>query len=678
MYFNYLQEEYQKGDVDAIYELGLYYYKQGNYSECLKYYENAVEQSHTFALEGIGRCYEKGRGVKQSYETALEFYFKSATLGDAYAQYKVGKFYEEGIGCEKDLQISVDYYARACEAGNFNARDYLQFRQNKSSNEILENYCEFFETLNKNIKSMKDEGLSEYLLGFMYQNGIGVAQDLSQALVWFTKSAEKGNGRGMNSTGFFYRYSVGGVSDHRIGVEWFKKACEEGKDPNGMNSYALSLRDGVGCQVDISLSGKWFYEGMKYENSHCFYNITTEAEAYKNTEYEVTPKLYFLYMKKCAWNHNPYGHFGVLKVFKNFEFTENSYMDHKKFYEHTMKMHKQKSHFRASSEVIEFDKIQYCLRKKDSLPNIRDILLEPNFDINKTFSNNETALFEVVKHNKESTETIALLLDYGADPEMTNSENKKVYELENVNQNLTNLILSYNSIVDDFEQYWKSEIGVDVNIQGIKAHKWWIEQRMKTKLQDKDYENLEIFYQTEIKVWLDWVYTGRVKNSEIIEKICSKINVKWSKRIGKMGILEDLKDLYADDDSKDFIVLVQEEEDDDEEDEDEDEDTDDDYVDIPAHKFILQVRSKLFRELIESNQLQSKKFYHFDQIQIESFETIIEFFYTDYISISADSNVKEVIKDLTYGVKYFKLNENSVLMRRIEKIERESMTNEKK
>jgi TPR repeat protein len=66
-------------------------------------------------------------------------------------------------------------------------------------------------------------------LGFMYANGRGgLPKDDVQAVSWFRRAADAGDGLGMNSLGLMYRGGRGGLpKDDVEAVSWYRKAEDE-------------------------------------------------------------------------------------------------------------------------------------------------------------------------------------------------------------------------------------------------------------------------------------------------------------------------------------------------------------------------------------------------------------------------------------------------------------------
>ena len=62
----------------------------------------------------------------------------------------------------------------------------------------------------------------------MSYKGLGVEQDYTKALEWFTKSAEQGNATAQVSLGYMYSHGEGVEQDYAKALEWYLKAAEKG------------------------------------------------------------------------------------------------------------------------------------------------------------------------------------------------------------------------------------------------------------------------------------------------------------------------------------------------------------------------------------------------------------------------------------------------------------------
>lgn len=100
----------------------------------------------------LGRAYEYGDGIRQSYPRAMKWFRRSADYGIAEAMVEIGNMYRCGSGVRKDSAEAERWYRKADE--------------------------------------LKDE-MAGFYLGMMYENGHGVARSHEKALDWFKKTAEQ-------------------------------------------------------------------------------------------------------------------------------------------------------------------------------------------------------------------------------------------------------------------------------------------------------------------------------------------------------------------------------------------------------------------------------------------------------------------------------------------------------
>ena len=65
----------------AGFDEGFDAYKKGNYAVALKEFKKVAEKGNASAQFGIGRMYDNGEGVPQSYKQAVVWYTKAAEHG---------------------------------------------------------------------------------------------------------------------------------------------------------------------------------------------------------------------------------------------------------------------------------------------------------------------------------------------------------------------------------------------------------------------------------------------------------------------------------------------------------------------------------------------------------------------------------------------------------------------
>ena len=62
----------------------------------------------------------------------------------------------------------------------------------------------------------------------MYENGLGVPQDNTEAVSWYRKAAEQGNVHAQSNLGNMYANGKGVPQDYAEAARWYRKATEQG------------------------------------------------------------------------------------------------------------------------------------------------------------------------------------------------------------------------------------------------------------------------------------------------------------------------------------------------------------------------------------------------------------------------------------------------------------------
>ena len=113
----------------------------------------------------LGRLYQQGLLIPQSYEDAAFWYRKAADQGNAFGEYALGVLYLKGQGVQQDYTEAAKWFGKSAERGN---------------------------------------GQAQFELGDCYAKGQGVVQNNEEAAKWWRKSADQGNMAGQSSLGYLY------------------------------------------------------------------------------------------------------------------------------------------------------------------------------------------------------------------------------------------------------------------------------------------------------------------------------------------------------------------------------------------------------------------------------------------------------------------------------------------
>ena len=100
-------------DAKAIYKEAKALCDAKNYAQAIPLLRVAAEKGHKKAQYRLGRCYDKGHGVKEDNKQAFLWYSKAATKGYAKAQYQLGRCYLKGKGTGADRKKAKTWLIKA-------------------------------------------------------------------------------------------------------------------------------------------------------------------------------------------------------------------------------------------------------------------------------------------------------------------------------------------------------------------------------------------------------------------------------------------------------------------------------------------------------------------------------------------------------------------------------------
>ncbi|KAJ6250321.1 btk-binding protein-related [Anaeramoeba flamelloides] len=209
----------------------------------------------------------------------------------------------------------------------------------------------------------------------------------------------------------------------------------------------------------------------------------------------------------------------------------------------------------------------------------------------------------------------------------------------------------------------------------IPVHKNLIECRTKLtidQIQNKLFGEKPINKEQTLS-FLKWIYYDEISDLEKLEQTFNLLELTFPPSVDNT-LEKDIAQLYKDDDSKDFKILVKIEDEENEEEEDnEDEDKEGNYEEIPVHKFILLARSGLFRAMFDyvnekdnTNQVQD-----YTHKSIKSLEILIKYFYTNSIELTANEDPELIVEELSGAVEYYQLNDQCNFENELNKIKKQ-------
>ena len=96
----------------------------------------------------------------------------------------------------------------------------------------------------------------EFLLGTMYETGVGTAPDISQAARWYRKAVDQGNSQAENNLAVLYEEGAGVPQDINEAIRLYELSAEKG-DGNGYMNLAQLYAGKKGHAPDYSQAYFW-------------------------------------------------------------------------------------------------------------------------------------------------------------------------------------------------------------------------------------------------------------------------------------------------------------------------------------------------------------------------------------------------------------------------------------
>ncbi|XP_015149110.2 death ligand signal enhancer isoform X1 [Gallus gallus] len=170
--------------------LGIESMRAGHYQIGYTCFKLAADRGYSKAQFNVGLCYEHGRGTEKDLEKAAFYYYRAASSCHPMAQYR----YARCLLCHSPenewhrLQKAVTFLEQAAVAGLTEAQAYLgvfymrglQPKEKKGLKYLL-------------LAAKNGDAQSRYHVGVCYEKGLGVQQNLAEAMRHYQQSAAAGN-----------------------------------------------------------------------------------------------------------------------------------------------------------------------------------------------------------------------------------------------------------------------------------------------------------------------------------------------------------------------------------------------------------------------------------------------------------------------------------------------------
>ena len=124
-----------------------------------------------------------------------------------------------------------------------------------------------FDMLVKIEKETNGYHWAQFMLGFCYKRGRGVAKDVKKRFEYYSLSSEQGNSVAMCSLGYCYSNGVGTDVNKTKALEWYEKSANLGSCV-AMNNVGMYYHNGFGgVTKDLNRAREWYTEAAAQGNT---------------------------------------------------------------------------------------------------------------------------------------------------------------------------------------------------------------------------------------------------------------------------------------------------------------------------------------------------------------------------------------------------------------------------
>ena len=212
--------------------------------------QKAADAGSLDAMCDLSDCYYDGEGVDKNVALAVKWMSKAADMGSSKAQLQMGGVYYKGAdGIDQNYVLAEKYLLQAAKHDIPDAQAML---------------ADLYFTMEEYEKSLvwarKAAQLGHsyacFILGRIYDEGLGVDTNHAEGLKWFEKSADAGDADAQNIVGNIYSNGESVTKDEKKAFRYYQMAAVQGH-LWGMYNLGGCYVSGQGTDLDLLKAGEW-------------------------------------------------------------------------------------------------------------------------------------------------------------------------------------------------------------------------------------------------------------------------------------------------------------------------------------------------------------------------------------------------------------------------------------
>ncbi|MBI1186899.1 MAG: hypothetical protein GC206_06130 [Alphaproteobacteria bacterium] len=211
-----------------------------------------------------------GEGLPEDRDAARASCAAASASGDALATYLLSVLARSGQpgydATPADAERADGLLAEAAEAGD--VRALVDRAEAALAAEEPETAFAFAERA-----AREGYGPSFVLIGAMYERGLGVPQDVAQAIQWYARGEQAGAAAAMRAMGVLYEEGNGVAQDYAQARRRYEAASARG-DGEASRRFASLLERGLGGQTDIARAREYYQRAVQQGHADAQADLT--------------------------------------------------------------------------------------------------------------------------------------------------------------------------------------------------------------------------------------------------------------------------------------------------------------------------------------------------------------------------------------------------------------------
>jgi len=243
----------KNGDAESQFQIGRCYDRglgvKKDLKKAIRWWKMSADHGHSKSQFNLGICYYSGEGVDRDVDLAYCYFRKSSADGNERSICYLGICYLRGLGVSKNYHEAVRLFQQSANTGCKEAQYYLGMCTAEGLGGLNANHIEALKWL----RLSSDQGykpadeyieqirlpsyytppeeldsMEQFEIGFARYYGNGVKKNFDEALRWLTTSANNDNALAQYAISSAFRRGNGIPCNVQEAIKWFGKAIDKG------------------------------------------------------------------------------------------------------------------------------------------------------------------------------------------------------------------------------------------------------------------------------------------------------------------------------------------------------------------------------------------------------------------------------------------------------------------